>query len=1173
MVDVFVSYSSSDRERVRPLVDRLTAEGCSVWWDRHIESGSQWDTQIENALETARCVVVVWTANSVASDWVRNEAIEAQQANKLVPVMLEDVRLPLAFRRTQARRLIGWPEVFDRFELDKLLTDVRQQLQGSGRKATRAALLDADRSERRQISVLQLAFDGSDALALALDPEALDDWARDFEQRLRATATLTGGVLLTFDLANCGLAFGVAVTLEDDEVCAAEMAFALARCVPTLPAGHAIGIRCGLASGMMVVGPGATPSGWRLSGNVVIHATALVAQARPGQLLVSTATRRRLAPYFDTEAAGAAFVVLARTTVRNRIDAARMLGFSPLVARREELGSLEAALEDVLAGSGRALCVLGDAGLGKSRLNHEFGARMGEQEVLVVEGRCVAYGQTSSYGPFAALLRDVLRLGEVNATQLEATAVHRLLAIDAGLAPYLPQLLHLLAIRSAAHALPDTLEGLALRRSLGQALVAVLSLASNQQAIVLTLEDWHWADEASRDVLPQLLEVCASQRVLILVCARPEAAPPWPALSHCSQLVLRPLNKAQVGELVRSISRAEALDTELATLVHARTDGVPLFVEELTRELLEQGHIHLVAGRLVAPQTLDAVSLPGSIEAVVRARLDRLEPEALELLRVAAVVGRQFGRRMLDDLFDDAETVSERLAVLVAQGLVQQARVVPEPEYRFRHLLTQVVAYESLLLKQRRALHQRVGELVERRHAGHLDEQLELLAHHFQQAGVDDKAIDYLMRAGTRAARNVALLAAVEHFSRAVVLLEAQAASPARDDRLLQACVALGNARILIQGYAAAPVVQVYARARELSREVSASPARFACLWMLWRYYYNRALLAEAAEFAEEMTVQARAMPAGRDDGQLLAAHTALGVVQFLGGHAAGARAALEPVLTLWRADGERELAFRFGMSPAVQAHAFLGIVLVMLGEPARGRDIGHRAIDIARQIDHPGSLALALQYHCTLLMALEEVVACRPFSDELAALATRHELRHWLTIARLQRGVEMIAMGDFAAGLALHGPAAAAVDAMGVRMSKGQQLVLLAMVALKTAQLDEGLALMDQAQATMDDGGMRYFEPEVLRLRARLLWPRDVLAARAAFELAREAALAQHSLLAMLRIASDAAALMAQAGDLDEARAWLLPAWLAFAGPERRHGAIFTRIGQQLAALGHVEA
>jgi hypothetical protein len=1162
MVDVFVSYSSTDRERVRPLVDRLVAEGWDVWWDRDIGTGAAWDAEIEKALDQARCVVVVWTASSVVSEWVRTEANEALEHDRLVPVMLDDVRVPLAFRRVQSRRLIGWPSSHDRFELEQMLADMRKLLQ-TAPKPRRQSILDGDRIERRQVTLLRAEFVQAAGHADGLDPEAMDDWAQALEARLHAEVQASGGLLNQFDTTGCSCAFGVSVASEDDEVSAAETAFRLAAAVR---GEHGLDLRMGLASGMAVVAPGPTPGTVRLTGNLTANAATLAKQAGPGQLLVSAATQRHLAPYFATEEAGStAFVVLERTSVRNRIDAASILGFSPLVGRQNELSTLETALEEVIGGQGRAVCLLGDAGMGKSRLAHEFRSRALDHEAVVVQVRCLAHGQTRAHGPFSDLLRDVLRLGDVSPAEIEEQAVQRLLALDPGLELYLPRLLHLLSVPSATHRLPDSLEGLALRRALGEALVATATLAARAQPLVLVFEDWHWADEASKETLQHLVEACAFHRLMLLVCVRPEAAPLWPPLTHCSQMVLRPLGRAEVAELVRTLARADEVSANLAALMHTRTDGVPLFVEELTRALLEQGQLSVASGVLVSPEDINSIDLPGSVEAVVRSRLDRLDGELLELLRVAAVIGRQFERQLLDDLFGGADAVADGLAAAVAQGLVQQTRVVPEPEYRFRHLLTQVVAYESLLLKQRRAIHRRVGEWLERRYAAQLDEHSEVLAHHFLHAGVEDKAIHYLMRAGERAAQSASNVAAIELLRVAVGMLEKQPASPSRDELLLEAYVALGNALILVQGYSAPEVVQVYDRARELGREVAAGPAHFASLWMLWRYYYNRALANEAGEFAAMMLNLASE---SADEGLLLAAHTALGVVDALQGWPLKAREALQSAIGYWRPQTERDLALRFALSPAVLAHAFMGLSQTRLGESTAGLAMFETAIEISRRIDHPASEVLVLAYKRAAMLLLDNLAGAAAANQAMLELATTHELRHWMAHARRNQGEDMILAGQLETGEQVYRQAAEALDAMGVAMVKDSQLMFLAMLEHYAGRIDDGLALLAQARELTDRGGMRHLETEIDRVSVRLLWARDPAAAWSLARRALDDANRRNARLSALRLAAEVATLLRKDGRADDALAVLEPAWSAIDAADRASQPLFVRVGALLENL-----
>lgn len=1160
MVDVFVSYASADRERVAPLVDRWRGEGWSVWWDRQIGGGAAWDAEIEKALEQARCTIVLWSDAAIASEWVRTEAVEALEHGKLVPILIDAVRVPLRFRRVQARDLTGWPTSHDPRELERVVADLhamldrREQPLPSRRRA-------APSTERRQVTILRGDFiQPADEDGL-IDPEVLHDRTEAIESAITAEVDAAGGTLIAFDTAGVTCAFGARQASEDDEIVAAETAFRLASIVET----SGMTIRLGIASGIAVVSSDGSGSALRVTGTVSLDAAALAALASAGETLLAAATQRRLSPYFATRAVGAAtFALLARTAVRSRIDAARMVGFSPLVGRRPELTALEAALDDIVESEGRAICLIGEPGLGKSRLAHELRNLAHDRDVLVIEAHCRPHGRTRAHGPFRDMLAELLRIDDISQDEVEPIVIDRLLAFDAALEPFLPHLLHLMAIDSVKHRLPDAVEGLALRMMLSQALVATTMSAARHRPILMLLEDWHCADEASQETVQRLAESCATHAVMVLACSRPEAPPVWPPLSHCSQIVLRPLGKREVTELIRALTRATEVAPELAALLHNRTDGVPLFVEELVHTMLEQGAIAVDEGILVARSPVLTANLPGSVEATVRSRLDRLDPDVIATLRAAAVIGRDFDAATLITIVDDAAAVDAAMVSAVAQGIVQQTRLVPAPEYRFRHLLTQIVAYESLLAKQRAALHGNVAEALEARHAGDLDDHLEALAHHFGLAKVSAKAIDYTIRAGERAAQAAFNTDAIALFRKAITLIEQEVDSPARDERLLHAHVALGNALILIKGYADPDVEAVYGRARDLGRTVTAGSAHFAGLWMLWRYCYNRSMVDDADDFAGKLLAIAEAS----DNAELLlVAATASGVVAGLAGWPARSHEALTRAIAAWKPDGERLLARQFGISPAAQAHAFLGLAEARLGRPRAAAVAFDAALSISREIDHPASEVLIHAYRRAAAILHDDLPASIEAARAMRALAERHALPHWEALGELGEAQDRLAAGDFAA-IADFSRAAATVEAMGVTMIQDSILLTRALLAFFGGRAEEALAMMAEAQALGERTGQQHLAIELSRVLVIMLWPSDREAALATARVALTDAVERQAVLSGVRLAAEAARLLAADGQAQAALAILSPAWQRIDPAERDSVPVFRRVAAVVAEL-----
>lgn len=1023
--------------------------------------------------------------------------------------------------------------------------------------------------QRRSVTLVQARFEGLQRLLAQAGPEALDDALGQLQPALQAIVDNRGGLLSRLDMMGLEALFGLPSAHEDDVLQAAEAGLELVAEVQRQGRGlgAALGLRVGIAHGSVVASPVAVPAGWRLAGALPPLAAALAAAVPRHEVAVCEDTRRLLAPYFQLQplwAAPSGEVGLAeagaqppaparpawrlgvRTGADSRIDAAMARGFTPLVGRADELDMLRGWLDEAVRGSGHAVNVVADAGFGKSRLMHEFRQRIGPQEAAVLTTRCSPQGRLGAFLPFIQLLREGLALAAVPATEREAHAVQRLLALDPGLQPWLPHLLHLLSIPSDAHALPATLEGDARRHALAQALVASITVSAAGTPLVLVFDDWHWADEASGEVLEQLVEVVASHRILIVVTARPQTALAWSRHVHCSQLGLRPITREQTALVVRSMCEASHVPSEIVDAIHDRAEGNPFFVEELCRTLLDLGHLQLTAdGALLARRPLATVDLPSTIEAVIRARLDLLPADVQSIARLAAVIGREFSRGELQALWSEPGQVPPALQALTTAALVQPTRLVPEPTYRFRHALSQVVAYDSLLQRQRRELHEQVGRLQEQRQADRLDDALELLAYHFGLGISQDKAVDYALRAGAKAARQAAHAVAARHFQAAVERLEAAADDASRDDaaaaRLLEAHVALGHSLTLLHGYADPRLVRSCERARLLSRRGGPLEARFAASWMLWRHYYNRALLHEAEAMADQLLAMAR--EAGGPH-HLLAAHTARGIVMHLQGRSCEAAPVLQDAWSLHDPATEGRLALEYGASPAVMAGSFLGTALNVLGDANGAERALRHAQALAATLAHPGSQALAGFYLSGCLLLNGYGAQAQAEAQAVAELARRHEFAHWLALARMNIALAQLPDPALAAqAQADYRAATEAVMAAGVDLLRMPYHVVLARLALQARQNEAGQQHLRAAEAAMVEGGGRLFEPVLLSTRALALLGSDPAAALQTFGQAMALATRRQAGLQQLDIALDLVQALRRAGRPEAARPLLGPA------------------------------
>ena len=635
-----------------------------------------------------------------------------------------------------------------------------------------------------------------------------------------------------------------------------------------------------------------------------------------------------------------------------RASGGRRLGtaaLTPLIGREEELDLLRRRWERAVRGEGQLALVVGEPGIGKSRLVEEFRLKLSETPHtwaefsssqllqntplhLIAEWGRQRFGDADTpAGQRFADLENTLQLIGLDPTE------HALLVaplVDIPLPP-----------GRAANLPPEELR----RRQLA-ALIAWFLAGARTQPAVLAFEDLHWADPTSLDLLQALAERGRTAPLFIIATTRPEFRPPWSLRSHHSVISLSPLDRADVAQMVGELAARHALSQEVVEGVSERTGGVPLFVEEVTRLLLERGE----AGGLQA--------IPPTLQQSLAARLDRLG-EAREVAQVGAVLGRDFTYALLRAVggLDDSALLSalDRLAgadLLIAEGAGQEAN------YRFKHALIQDAAYDSLLKSRRQALHRRAAEVL-RDQPERAAAEPEAIAHHFTEACLDDLAIEWWGKAGDQALRRSAFQEAIAHLGKAIEMADkggAAAPRQAPDERssrrLTQLNVAYGNALVAARGYGAAETAEAFAKARETADGETDAQERLAADWGLWAGSYVRgdlpSMRAHAAAFLRDVEARPDSPEAG-------VAHRAAGLLRWFAGEYAQAREHLERALALFRPGRDDDLAFRFGVDPGVNAMAYLAIASWALGEVDRAVSLIDCMQTRIAALTHVGTLAL----------------------------------------------------------------------------------------------------------------------------------------------------------------------------------------------------------------------
>jgi predicted ATPase len=522
------------------------------------------------------------------------------------------------------------------------------------------------------------------------------------------------------------------------------------------------------------------------------------------------------------------------------------------------------------------------------------------------------------------------------------------------------------------------------------ALLTILLCIATQQPVLFVMEDLHWVDPTTLELLTLLVDQGPTARILALFTFRPDFHPPWTGRSHLTQVTLPRLPRRQAAEMTGRVARGKALPSEVVEQVVAKTDGVPLFVEELTKMVLESELLQERDERYELTGLLPPLAIPATLHDSLMARLDRLAA-VKGLAQLGATLGREFSYELLQAVAPwDEGTLQRALQQLVEAEFLYQRGVPPQATYLFKHALIQDAAYQSLLRSTHQQHHQRIAQVVEERFPELCETQPELLAHHFTEAGLSALDIPYWQQAGERARQRSANAEAIAYLTKGLGLLKTLPDTFERAHQELDLQTTLGPALMAIKGYAAPDVEQVYTRARALCRQMSETSRLFPVLWGLWMYHFVRAELQEAYDLGQQCLSLAQRL---QNPAFCLEGHRALGTTLFYQGELSSARANLEQGISFYDPQQQRSLALLYGQDPKVTCLSYVAWALWLLGYPAQALQRSHEALSLAKELAHPFTLAFALQWACTLHRFRREERAVQERADAVIALAQERGL------------------------------------------------------------------------------------------------------------------------------------------------------------------------------------
>jgi class 3 adenylate cyclase len=1008
--------------------------------------------------------------------------------------------------------------------------------------------------ERRQVTVLICDLVGSTALSARLDPEDMREVIAAYHRCCAEAIARNGGFVAKYMGDGVLAYFGYPQAHEDDAERAVRGALVLIEAVRKLRTGHdaTLQVRIGVATGVVVIADDLAER--TAVGETPNLAARLQALAEPGRVVISQSTRRLIGGLFEYRDLGAvalkgfaepvsAYQVLGISRVASRFHARRDAKLTPLVGREEELALLQRRWRQARAGDGRVVLISGEPGIGKSRL------AVALQDMLASEPHARLHFYCSPHHTESALYPMINQLERGAGFERTDAPAERLAKLEAvlGQSPEAREKLALFADllslpSDARYPLPEMSPQKRKDRTLAAFVQQLQSLAA-RQPVLMILEDAHWIDPTTLELLEMAIDEVARLAVLLVVTHRPEFQPPSIGQAHVTLLTLNRLGPRERMALVEQVVGDKALSEELAAEIAERADGIPLFVEELTKAVLEAGGGEGEAKQIISAAPRPRLVVPATLQASLMARLDRLGPAAKEIAQIGAAIGREFSYPLLAAVAQQPDAaLHSALDRFSDAGLIFNRGVVPQATFLFKHALVRDAAYGTLLRRQRQQLHGRIASVLEREFPALVKTQPELLAHHCAEAGLAARAIEFYLVAAKRAIAASSNSEAIGHLTKGLALVDLLPAAMRRSSEL-RLRFTMSEPLIQLKGYGAPEVEAGFARSRELCLELGDSPELFHSLYGLWGYHLLRARLTAASELSAELLELGPRL----DDSHLrLAAHHTATVTAYWTGRLTSVPQHSDLELQLY--DPERQRGRRTVASDAViDSLGHCAFALWALGFPDRACDKSATALALARRVNNPFGLCAAMNWHAYLHYFRREPVRAAESLGILSAVAREHGFAFWSLSADIwQLWYEICVMGERSAdGIDRFRRAHAGMRMLGAELAYSPNVPMLVDCLAAEGRIEEAAEASVDALADIARMGQAVLEPQLLCLLGDMLRRQDGDAldrAEGAYRQAIDVARRQSARMWELRAATALAQLWQDCGRGDEARALLTP-------------------------------
>lgn len=1014
--------------------------------------------------------------------------------------------------------------------------------------------------ERRQLTVMFVDLVGSTALSTKLDVEMLRDVLTRYQNVVAGEIARYEGHVARFMGDGVLVYFGYPTAHEDSAERAVRAALNIAAAVAREPvAGEHLEVRIGVATGHVVVGDligeGAAQEE-AVIGETPNLAARLQGLAVPGSIVVAPATRDLIGNQFELQSLGehrlkgfpkalTCWRVVGERTVASRFEAAHGGKLSRFVGRDEELSLLEERWSRAREGEGQVVLLTGQAGIGKSRLIHALRERLAGTRRTLLSYQCSPHHTSSALHPFITQLERAAGFTAEDTTEARRAKLEGVLRAatdDVGEAlPLIGSLLSLPPAEGAPEPEPDPRRR---KQRTFEALLNQLTGLATREPVLLIFEDIHWADPTSLELVERIVDHIQAAPVLAIVSGRPEFRSTWTSRGNVTLLTLNRLARRHGAEIVDDLTGGKALPRSVLDQIVVRTDGVPLFVEELTKVVLESGLLEDAGDRLVLTGDLPSLAIPSTLHDSLMARLDRLAP-AKEVAQIGAAIGREFTHRLLAKVSSlNEDDLTHALGELIRADLVFRRGSAPDAVYAFKHALVRDTAYASLLRAKRQAIHWRIATALAEEHPEGANTQPELLAHHYTEAGLGELAIPHWREAGRRAAQRVADAEARAHLEQALKLLRELPEGAARDERELEILILLGPVLMNIVGSASVTVRDAYVRARDLCERGGERAQRFPVIWGLWANAIQGGEFASALRFAHEALELAESL--GNEDFLLQAHHAAWTCQSWVGDHRS-TLAHADKGLALYDVRRHRAHAFTYGgHDPGGCAALHSAWSLWFLGYPDRADKRSELALQLAPAVAHTFSTAMTLAMASLMHLVRREPNRGLERADEAIRFCDVHGLPVWRanglvlhSWARAELGRASEVVDDLRSAIRQRQAAG------GGRARVPLYLAALGQALAQVGEAAEARRVIDEAIAEMEKSGERWFESFIHWVNGQVYaasGQQDLGRAAACYEVAREIARRQTAMSMELRAATSLAELWSQDGRRTEARSLLAP-------------------------------